>query len=95
MSFQIDSVGSVAFHPYQPLLLSASGSRHYDDINIDTAHGSDLSSGGEEEEMDVNGSSLYGVGIDSELRARKRPIAVDSSCKTWWFGTNDSTRGAT
>jgi len=44
--------------------------------------------------MDVNGNNLSGAAIDSKSKRRMRPIAMDSSCKTWWFGANDSTRGA-
>jgi len=82
----IDSVGSVAFHPHQPLLLSVSGSRHYRDVEVDTAHDPDSSS---EEEMDADGNGLSGAAIEPELETRMRPITMDSSCKIWWCGVND------
>lgn len=38
-----DAVGSIAFHPLNPLLLSVSGSRHFDEVDSDGEESSDSS----------------------------------------------------
>lgn len=66
----LDSVGSVAFHPHHPILLSVSGSRHYGDVDSD---------GDSSDDSDENKE----VRIRSQRRLQ--PVATDSSIKTWNF----------
>ncbi|KAF9447780.1 WD40 repeat-like protein [Macrolepiota fuliginosa MF-IS2] len=65
-----DSVGSVTFHPYQPILLSVSGSRHYEDVHQDA-----------ESEDDSDASDEVRIKSRRELQ----PGVKDSSIKTWDF----------
>lgn len=91
-----DSVGGVAFHPYQPLLLSVSGSRHYGNVERDERQSDDDDSDADEEEEEEEEDTLRATanstsnGGSSKLGLRTRPVAVDSSIKTWWFGADDS-----
>ncbi|KXN86954.1 Telomerase Cajal body protein 1 [Leucoagaricus sp. SymC.cos] len=73
-----DSVGSVAFHPYQPILLSTSGSRHFNDSDIESDSSED--SGTDEDETPP---------ITSQPKTR--PVCKDSSIKTWSFQTIQET----
>ncbi|CAL1698567.1 unnamed protein product [Somion occarium] len=89
-----DTIGSVAFHPLRALLLSASGSRHFESTLASTSDSS------ENEESDVEGNEDV---VDSELvqqerqlgvkkrRAKLQPAVVDNSVKLWDFGENSST----
>ncbi|KAF9475604.1 hypothetical protein BDN70DRAFT_935760 [Pholiota conissans] len=65
-----DAVGSIAFHPFRPILLSASGSRHF--LDDDDGSGSDTSSSGEGE--------LSGPAKHSR---RSRPVTLDPTMKIW------------
>jgi hypothetical protein len=71
----VDSVPCVAFHPYRPILLSASGSRHFDDV--DDQVDSDWSTDSDEPE------STHEVTTPKRRGLRLR--TVDSSIKTWNF----------
>ncbi|KAF7424697.1 hypothetical protein PC9H_010008 [Pleurotus ostreatus] len=76
-----DSIGSVAFHPLDSLLLSVSGSRHFDST-VDSDSGSDS-----EVSSDADGS------VNPELRlttrrvsargSKTRPLSNDNSMKLW------------
>ncbi|KAH9975579.1 WD40-repeat-containing domain protein [Lactifluus volemus] len=67
-----DAVGSVTFHPTQPRLLSVSGSRHFDDVDID----SDGSRSGEEAPRD-------GRGFVRRPSHQWQPSCRDNSFKLW------------
>ncbi|TFK48131.1 WD40 repeat-like protein [Heliocybe sulcata] len=78
-----DAVGSVGFHPSQPLLLSVSGSRHFHHDHESLAshkprhYDSDSSSGSDEDSDDDS----------SERRKRSvpRPFPIDASIRLWDF----------
>ncbi|KII94406.1 hypothetical protein PLICRDRAFT_133117 [Plicaturopsis crispa FD-325 SS-3] len=72
-----DAVGSVAFHPRQPFLLSASGSRHFDRADEDDSNSSD--SVETEDEDDAERVSIR------RNRKRPQPRPLDSSNKIWAF----------
>ncbi|KAI0820143.1 WD40-repeat-containing domain protein, partial [Trametes gibbosa] len=81
-----DAVGSVAFHPLRPLLLSVSGSRHFEKPTSAAGDRSDS-----DDEVEVSGT----VGASSEKpvrspavtisRQRPQPFALDTSVKLWRF----------
>ncbi|KAG6918477.1 hypothetical protein DXG01_014104 [Tephrocybe rancida] len=70
-----DAIGSVAFNPIYPMLLSVSGSRHFQS----------------DEGSDSSGSDDDDKGQDSLLPPRvvhlrkPRPVTLDTSIKTWSF----------
>jgi hypothetical protein len=78
-----DAVGSVTFHPLQQLLLSVSGSRHFDDVDSDS-----------DQESSSSGSSALGEeaprgdrrGIIRRLRHRPQPSFRDNLFKLWHAG---------
>jgi hypothetical protein len=75
-----DVIGSVNFHPLQPLLLSVSGSRNFPlQCNV-----SDSSSGDEEDDSDA-GSPQRRVET-AQRRRNLEPITLDASVKVWHFG---------
>ncbi|KAF9459530.1 WD40-repeat-containing domain protein [Collybia nuda] len=76
-----DAVGSVAFHPLQPTLLSVSGSRHFrlDDEN------SDLSSSSDESDDEQADSAAPNI---TRPKIRSQPITLDSSMKIWNFDSS-------
>lgn len=65
----------VGFHPYRPILLSVSGSRHFDDLEgqVDSDSGSDS----DESESPAE--------VVTSRRRRLQPRTLDSSIKTWNF----------
>lgn len=66
----LDTVGSVAFHPFSSRLLSASGSRHFVEPYQDSSDS--------EDDMDqINASKREGK--------RSQPVTFDSSLKIWGF----------
>lgn len=72
-----DAVGAVAFHPLEPLLLSVSGSRHFDDMDC-SANASELDS-------ESSDGSTEDVAAVSRLKERPQPSVRDASIKTWDF----------
>jgi hypothetical protein len=69
----VDAVGSVAFHPFKSILLSASGSRHFLD---------------DEDEVEADDDSEDGLSSGEEGRGRlklrrPRPVMLDSTMKIW------------
>jgi len=82
-----DAVGSVAFHPLHPLLLSVSGSRHFDDIDVDGD-----SDGGESSDSSVLGEETSrGVtrAFIQTHRHRPQPWIRDNSLRLWDVGGAD------
>ncbi|KAI8996250.1 WD40-repeat-containing domain protein [Trametes punicea] len=87
-----DAVGSVAFHPVRPLLLSVSGSRHFDAATPMSGQPTDSSSSDsdgndilETEGGDANSAKLRKLTAISMPRRRPQPIALDASIKLWDF----------
>ncbi|KAF8428031.1 hypothetical protein L210DRAFT_3564404 [Boletus edulis BED1] len=76
-----DAVGAVVFHPLEPLLLSVSGSRCFDDMGPTTGMPGDSDS---DSESSDEGSS-ENVDVVSRLRERPRPSVRDASIKMWDF----------
>ncbi|KAI0743065.1 WD40-repeat-containing domain protein [Daedaleopsis nitida] len=88
-----DAVGSVAFHPLRPLLLSVSGSRHFDCSKLPLGSSSEsesCASDSEDENSTVETCERSENERKSEevrrSRARAQPVAVDASTKLWGFG---------
>jgi hypothetical protein len=86
-----DAVGSVAFHPLESCLLSASGSRHFiveqeqeledeDEDLSDTDAASSFDRGG--------ASNSHPRWKESDARRERRchPVTLDSTLKLWNFG---------
>ncbi len=67
-----DAVGSVSFHPYEPWLLSVSGSRRWDAA----AHTDDSSVSGGSSDEETN---------DSHSEPKRAWTTLDSSLKVWDF----------
>ncbi|KAI0067581.1 WD40 repeat-like protein [Artomyces pyxidatus] len=80
-----DTVGSVAFHPLQPLLLSVSGSRHFDLNEERPTQPGDLeelgSSTSESDESDEEKEEKF----VKRQRRRRQPATRDSSYRLWRF----------
>jgi len=72
-----DAVGSVAFHPVYPLLLSVSGSRHFDDIDSESSDSSVL---GEETSRGVTRAVI------GTHRHRPQPWVRDKTLRLWDVG---------
>jgi len=79
-----DAIGAVAFHPLEPLLLSVSGSRHFDDAAPTASVPGDLESDSDSSDGSKEGSR-EDVGGVSRLRERPRPSVRDASVKMWGF----------
>jgi len=75
-----DTVGSVAFHPLNPLLLSVSGSRHFDEIDSDGEESSDSSV---QDEVMSRGESGETRGFIRRHRHRPQPSFRDNSIRLW------------
>jgi hypothetical protein len=77
-----DAVGSVAFHPLQPMLLSASGSRHFhpDDELSELSSSSDDTD--DDESAETSQTERSNV---TRPKIRSHPITLDSSIKMWNF----------
>lgn len=73
-----DTVGSVSFHPLRPILLSASGSRHFHP----SSENSDLSSSSDDTDDEPDEISPSNI---SRPRIRSHPVTLDSSIKMWNF----------
>lgn len=72
LSCPIDAVGSVGFHPLKPLLLSVSGSRHFDKYSDHMS----------EEDPDADQE----LGDDAPARSHTMaPYATDNTVKLWSF----------
>ncbi|KAJ6480378.1 WD40-repeat-containing domain protein [Mycena sanguinolenta] len=75
-----DAIGSVSFHPTQPMLLSVSGSRHF---HTESSSSSSDDSDGEEEEKQNDEAER---GTIRRSRVRRGPVTLDSSMKVWDMG---------
>lgn len=71
LTSETDAIGSVAFHPLKPVLLSVSGSRHFDDDSS-----SEDSSSDDDAEHDVR---------RAVAKSRCAVSPVDSTIKFWDF----------
>ncbi|KAI0683292.1 WD40-repeat-containing domain protein [Cytidiella melzeri] len=87
-----DAVGSVSFHPTRPLLLSVSGSRHFEEApNRDRmdSDGSEEDTSEEDEDSRREGGGGGGGGgatyYITRSRTKPAPVAQDSSAKLWSF----------
>jgi hypothetical protein len=87
----VDAIGAVAFHPLHPLLLSVSGSRHFDDIDSDSGQGSDTGSDSSvlSGEVSRGGTRVSILGH----RHRPQPTVRDNSFRLWNFGKLPSCLG--
>jgi len=88
-----DAVGSVAFHPFESRLLSASGSRHFieDDELEDSEDDDELSD--HDADADAEGASdgggasnSHSKGSDSRRERKRHPVTLESTLKLWNFG---------
>ncbi len=69
LMFALDAVGSVAFHPYKPAILSASGSRHFFDSDTDS-------------DSDIE-SSRQPLGSVVKRSLWSQSVTLDSSINVW------------
>ena len=67
----LDAVGSVAFHPAKPAILSASGSRHFFD------------SDSESDDESSRQSPVSNLNVKRSFWTQ--PVTLDSSIKVWDF----------
>jgi telomerase Cajal body protein 1 len=72
-----DAVGSIAFHPLNPLLLSVSGSRHFDEVDSDGEESSDSDSSVLSEVMSRGDARVF------IRRHRPQPSFRDNSFRLW------------
>ena len=72
-----DAVGSIAFHPLNPLLLSVSGSRHFDESDSDEEESSDSSVQGES--MSRGDAQVF----IQRQRHQPQPSFRDNSFRLW------------
>ena len=88
-----DAVGSVAFHPLHPLLLSVSGSRHFDQADVASGVSSDSSS--DEGAVDEHTEDPPSSGSHAVKRRRNKPqpLALDTTIKLWGFGQETRSGG--
>jgi hypothetical protein len=72
----VDAIGSVDFHPLKPVMLSVSGSRHWDAVSDDVADSSDS-------EDDSDHSSAANPPNHSTSKLTRGPTAHDATIKLW------------
>ncbi|KAG8742098.1 hypothetical protein FRC10_002034 [Ceratobasidium sp. 414] len=77
-----DAIGATTFHPTKPFILSASGSRHFDEP---TSDGSSSDESSEMEDMEV---LVAGTRRSARLQPR-RPTTRDRSVKLWSYKNDD------
>lgn len=78
-----DAIGSVSFHPLKPVLLSASGSRHFE--THDKMAGKN-SPGPLDSDSDSDSDAE-----DAEVKRYPLPYPLDASIKLWAFDSNQAT----
>jgi len=76
-----DAIGSVAFHPVQPVLLSVSGSRHFPDVPC-SFDSSDSSPEGDDDRSVSSGTITNAI---FRSRVRPYPVTRDASIHLWRF----------
>ncbi|KAH9927372.1 WD40-repeat-containing domain protein [Amylocystis lapponica] len=84
-----DAVGSVAFHPFAPSLLSVSGSRHFDagrPCAAATVQDSDTSDSEDDHEADDDSGAEQSERPRKVYREHRQPHTSDASAKLWSFG---------
>ncbi|KIK77675.1 hypothetical protein PAXRUDRAFT_776852 [Paxillus rubicundulus Ve08.2h10] len=85
-----DVIGAVAFHPLQPVLLSVSGSRHFNDDDDQGAssalENSDSDSSDDWGSDDEDYSVVRGLDGVRRLRRPPQPSVRDASISVWDFG---------
>lgn len=81
-----DAVGSVAFHPYKPLLLSVSGSRHFDEAPSRDHLDTDSEESEQSDSDDEHGEQ--GPTLVTRSRQKPTPAVKDASAKLWSFGAS-------
>ncbi|KAI9058651.1 hypothetical protein FKP32DRAFT_1581045 [Trametes sanguinea] len=83
-----DAVGSVAFHPLRPLLLSVSGSRHFD-ASTSGQRSEESSSDSDDEIIELEASDANAAKPRNTMssvtipRKRPQPVTLDASVKLW------------
>ncbi|KAG9308106.1 hypothetical protein JVU11DRAFT_12538 [Chiua virens] len=75
-----DSVGAVAFHPLEAKLLSISGSRHFDDLAVESSIVVDS-----ESDSDSSDEARENVVTARKMRECPQPSVRDASIKIWDF----------
>ncbi|KIJ59608.1 hypothetical protein HYDPIDRAFT_43937 [Hydnomerulius pinastri MD-312] len=85
-----DTIGAVVLHPLQPLLLSVSGSRHFDDDDdgdegTPSSDGSQSNSDESDSDDEASDSGRAKV-VVRRSRYRPLPSVRDASVKIWDFG---------
>ena len=90
-----DAVGSVAFHPLRPLLLSVSGSRHFDHADAASGVSSGSSTSDSEGAVDEHTEGPLSSGSHAVKRRRNKPqpLALDTTIKLWDFGQGTTSGG--
>ncbi len=83
----IDAVGSVAFHPLRPLLLSVSGSRHFDRVDLQSGVSSGSSTSDSEDDIEeyTERPPSHGSHAVKRRRNKPQPAALDTTIKLWGF----------
>ncbi|EPS99976.1 hypothetical protein FOMPIDRAFT_1030645 [Fomitopsis schrenkii] len=97
-----DAIGSVNFHPLRPLLLSVSGSRHFDRSPPTTFNetgssipDSDSSDDGDDHDAGESGAPRRKQAVVRISRKNPQPVAYDCSAKLWDFDSRGVVRGST
>jgi len=83
-----DAVGSIAFHPFESSLLSASGSRHFideEELEDGLSH-LDANADGSFDEGGGSDSHSHLKGSDARRERRRHPVTLDSTLKLWNLG---------
>lgn len=94
-----DAIGSVTFHPLLPVLLSVSGSRHFDaeaspHVSFTGSEGnahSDSDSASDSGEGEGAHCWQRPCGVIERRRARPQPTVRDASIKLWDLGVENNT----
>ena len=85
-----DAVGSIAFHPFEPCLLSASGSWHFIDEEVEKSEDdlSDLDADADSSSDGCGGSNSnsHPKGSDARRERWRHPGTLDSTLKLWNLG---------
>jgi hypothetical protein len=79
----IDAVGSVDFHLLKPVMLSVSGSRHWDAVPDDVEDSSDS-------EDDSDHSSAANPPNHSTSKLTRGPTAHDATIKLWGMNADNT-----